>query len=635
MAEKLDTKVKDLKIKPTNEDKDRVQFLQKRFKEIEQAEKNKGLRDKLERWNKLYVPHQFGKTGLRGWQSRSAKNLAFTKIQTGLAVVIEQNPDFQFFHRTNQDKPLIPLWKTLLEYIGDVGKSIVQLKRFFFNLFKDGVAVGQVYWKYDVREVKRETSYDIETDKSEYETETIEDFNNPYWTVLERKDVYLDETATSWNPRDEHPLRDWFKRVVYDEDGFKSRFPEKKYPNVKDCKPGGDLANQDIEKTMLSIGKEQYEVLFYENKPKDKFSILCDGVLLRDRPLPYKHKQLSIFGAKLWEKAGDIDGIGICEAIENDEAMLDNLSNATIDEINLAIKQALIVGYGEELSDEELELAPNKIIRLRDPAMAKWLEKSGVGVEPFNQQAVIKGDVDDKTGISKELFGGASQRRQTATETAINREAGLRRMKTPLDNVEEAMEVKERLMIGMTKQIYAIPTNKEIQEGGIEILKYREVRLPIEKKEEGFVPSTKEEVFEINPDYLMNEPDIKIKHLSMMPISKALVKQEKMQFYSLVGNHPYTDTYKAVRNLCEYWEEDPDDWLMSEETIANMQQQAKGAMTGMEGLEKSPAEAGGANRTIAPAETGTAEVPLGRAQGGVGGKIKAGLSALTGIFTGR
>ena len=642
---KLDTNVKDLKTTPLNEDKDRVEFLQERFKQMEQAEKNKGLRDKLDRWNKLYVPHQFGKTGLKGWQSKSAKNLAFTKIQTALAVIIEQNPSFQYFQRTNQDKPLIPLWKALLEYIGDVGKSIIQLKRFFFNLFKDGTAIGQVYWKYDVRTVKRETSYNPETDKSEYEEEEIEDFNNPYWTVLERKDIYLDEKATSWNPRDEHPVRDWFKRVLYDEDEFKSRFPAKKYPKAKDCKPGGNLSMEGIDKAVLSIGKEQYEVLFYENKPKDEFSTLCHGVLLRDRPLPYKHKQLSIFGAKLWERAGDIDGIGICEAIENDEAMLDNLSNATVDEINLAIKRVLIVGYGEELSDEELQLEPNKILRLRDPSVAKWLEKSGVGAEPFNEQAVIKGDIDEKTGVSKELLGGMSQRKQTATETAINREAGLRRMKAPLDSVEDAMETKQRLMIGLTNQIYSIPTKQELKEGGMEILEqYRKVRLPLKEEGEELIPSTEETVFEINPVYLMNEPDIKIKHMSMMPISEALIKQEKMQFYSLIGSHPYIDTYKAVRNLCDAWGEDPEDWLISEEQIAQQQQMAQQAgMMGTEGMEKAPGGAGegpgagaggGATRTTAPTETGTAEVPISRGQG-VGGKVKAGLSALTGIFTGR
>ena len=633
MAKKLDSKVKDFK-KTEDKDKERVQFLQKRFKQMEQAEQNKGLRDKLDKWNRLYSPHQFGKTGLRGWQSRSAKNLSFTKIQTALAVIIEQNPGFQYFQRTNQDKPLVPLWKALLEYIGDVGKSIVQLKRFFFNLFKDGTAVGQVYWKYDVRTVKREISYDPETDKAEYKEEEIEDFNNPYWTVLERKDVYLDEKATSWNPRDEHPLRDWFKRVIYDEDEFKARFPEKKYPKARECKPGGDLSLEGIDKAMLGIGKEQYEVLFYENKSKDEFSILSNGVLLRDRPLPYKHKQLSIFGAKLWERAGDIDGIGICEAIENDEAMLDNLSNATVDEINLAIKRVLIVGYGEEMSDEELQLAPNKILRLREPGVAKWLEKSGVGVEPFNQQGVIKGDIDDKTGVSKELIGAMPQRRQTATETAINREAGLRRMKTPLENVEDAMEIKERLMIGLTNQIYNIPVKQEFSEAGMEILtEYRKVRLPLERKGAEFVPAMKEEVFEIDPAYLMNEPDIKIRHMSMMPVSKSLQRQDIMSFYSLVGNHPYTDTFKAYNKLCEAWEQDVEDWRLSEEQIAQQQQQATmgGKMTGEEGMAKSPVEGGGVTRTTTPTESGsTTEIPVGQGKQGI---FKRAFQKITGRMT--
>lgn len=623
--------------KPTKKEQKRVKELQDRFEQMKKAEDKKNLRKKLEKWDKLYVPHQFDKIGLKKWQSKSAKNIAFTKIQTAIAVLIAQNPSFQFFPRTNQDKPNIPLWEALVDYTNDVGKAKRQLKKFFFNLLKDGTAIGQEYWKHDTREVEFETSYDPEKDKSKYEEKTIEDFNNPYWTVLNREDIYLDEKATSWNPKDEHPIRDWFKVVKYDEDEFKVRFPEEKYPNAKVCKPGGELTNTEIDKTMLTVGKNQYEVLFYENKPKDQFSIVCNGVLLRDRPLPYKHKQLSIFGAKCFEKPKDVDGIGICEAIENDEAMLDTLSNTRIDQIILDIYKVLIIGYGEELEDEELELEPNKILRLRDPNVAKWSESGKVGAEPFREEAVIKADIDEKTGITKELIGAIPRRRQTATESAISREAGLRRVKTLLENVEDAMEVQCRLRIGMIKQIYNIPASKEvIKEGGMERVKhkYRTVRLPVEMKEiRGFAPAMEENVIEIIPDYLMGEPDIKIKHLSMLPISEALVKQNKMQFYSLIGNHPYTDTFKAYRNLCEAWKEDPEDWMMSEERITSMQQQARGAMTGEEGMERSPVErptgTGGVapTRATVPTEVGGAtEVPIGQRQS----IFKRFLGALTG-----
>ncbi len=637
---KLDTKEKDFKkgvggdiYKPSTKDKERIKFLQDRFKQIEEAEKKKDLRAKLEKWNAIYVPHQFNKIGLKKWQSKSAKNLAFTKIQTAVAVVVEQNPGFQFFQRTDQDKPLIPLWKSLLDYIGDVGRSFVQLKKFFFNLFKDGTAVGQVYWKYETREVQVEKSYDLEKDEAKYETKTIEDFNNPYWAVLERKDVYIDETAKTWDPKGEHPVRDWFKRIVYDKDAFENRFPETKYPNVKYCKPGGELADEGTDKVMLTTGKEQYEALFYENKPKDGFSILCNGVLLRDRPLPYKHKQLSIFGCKLFERPDDIDGIGFPEAIENDEAMLDTLSNTRLDQIILDIYKVLKVGFGEELEDYELELEPNKILRLRDPAVASWMESSKVGSEAFQEEAVIKSDIDEKTGVSKELLGGMAQRRQTATETAINREAGLRRLKTPLENVEDAMEIKERLMIGMVKQIYSVPAKKELDEGGMEILGYRKVRLPIEMEKGEFMPSTTQAVFEIRPEYLMNEPDIKIRHMSMMPISKAMVRQDVMSFYSLIGSHPYTDTFKAYNKICEAWEQDVEDWRMSEEQIAQQQQQATmgGQMLGTEGAEKSPVEGGGATRTTVPTEAGgTTEVPVGQGKQGI---FKRAFQKITGRMT--
>lgn len=619
--------------KLTAKERKRVKALQDRFEEMKAAEKKKGLRDKLNKWNKLYVPHKFDRIGLKKWQSKSAKNIAFTKVNTAYSVLIEQNPDFQYFPRTKQDRQLIPLWKTLVDYTNDVGKANRQWKKLVFNGAKDGTFVGQEYWKHDIREVKFETSYDPEKDKSEYRKETIDDFNNPYWTVLEREEVCLDEKATSWNPRDEHALRDWFKVKKYDKEGFKTRFPEDKYPNAKHCKPGGDLPQTGIDKVMLAIGKNQYEVLWYENKPKDEFSILCNGVLLRDRPLPYRHKQLSIFGGKFFERPNDIDGIGIPEAIENDEVMLDTLANTRIDQIILNIYRVLKVAYGEELEDEELELEPNKILRLRSPEVAQWMESDKIGAEAFQEEAIIKSDMDEKTGVSKELMGTMPSRKQTATETAINREAGLRRLKAPLDNIEDAMEIQCRLRIAMIKQIYSIPTSKEINEEGIEVMTYRNIRLPLKTEGKGFAEATTETAIEITPDRLMSEPDIKIKHLSTIPISKALERQKIMQFYAIIGNHPYTDTFKAFENICRAWEEDPEDWRKSEEAIIQEQQQAQGAMTGLEAQEKGPLDqgGGGATRTTEGTETGTAEVPISKDQGG----FKKFLSGITGISTGR
>lgn len=636
MAKKI-TDDKDKDYKPSAEERARVTFLQDRFQEIELAEKNKGLRDNLAKWNKLYKPHKFAKTGMKDWQSNSSKNLSFTKVQTALAVLIENNPQFQYFARTNQDKPMLLVWKYLMEYIDDVGKATAKLKQFAFNQLKDGTGVGQVYWKHDTRKVKYQTEYDPETDVAKYEDAVVEDFNNPYWTVLERKDVYIDEKARTWNPYGEHPVRDWFKIVIYDKDGFDKRFPKEKYPNAEFVKSGGELAmnTEGTDKTLLQIGKDEYVVAFYESKPEDQFSIMsADGVLLKDIPLPYRHKQLSIFGAKMFDKPEDIDGIGIPEAIENDEAMLDLLSNTRLDQIILNIYRTMIIGYGEEPEDYELELRPNGILRLRDPNAAKWMEQDKVGGEAFNEEAVIKDDVADKTGVSKELLGSGERGKQTATETAINREAGLRRLKTALDNIESAMEIKQRLMMALTKQIYAIPTKTEIDQG-IETLTYKEVRLPVNIKgvgEEMKIEEAQEEnIVEMKPSLLMNEPDIKIKHMSMMPISHALVQQEKTQFYSLIAEHPYLDAYKSVSNLCGAYNEDPNDWLKTEQQIAQEQQQALQAAQQGVPIEGGEGEgAMGPTRKAVPTEGGTASVPI---EGGQQSTFKKFFQKLTGRNT--
>ena len=154
-------------------------------------------------------------------------------------------------------------------------------------------------------------------------------------------------------------------------------------------------------------------------------------------------------------------------------------------------------------------------------------------------------------------------------------------MKTPLDSIEDALEEEGYLRLALIQQVYSTPERIEKIVGfdGFEDfqIKFRQLRLPLEKNKQGEIaPSQKDNFFEITPDDLRGEYDIKIRPMSTIPISEELEKQRKLQLFNIIAPTPYVDIYKASIELVKAFNEDPEDWLMNEEEIINIQQKAKG-----------------------------------------------------------
>lgn len=614
---------------PDDKGKKRITWLQNRWEEMDSAYKKKKLDKKWDTIDKQYHPHKYTGTGLKRWQSDNAKNIAFTKVQTALSILIDQNPERQLFAKSKAGEMKLSLWKKLLEFVDDVGNAKAQWQDFVFDASKYGTAMGQNYWRFEQREVV------IEGKK-----EKITDFNNPYWRCLPIREVRLDEKAKSWDPKSEDFPRDWFRRRVYDFSDIKRKYPEQQYPDIKFVKPGDELKDEKEMKSVMEVGKSQVEELYYESWIDDKQSVLLNGVLIKNIPIPFRHKKLSLFGANWWKRStDDIYGLGLPEVMEHDETLIDKINNTNVDQIILDIYKVLIIGLGEELEDEELELEPNKILRLRNPDAGRWLTSGEkAGRTKFDAMAAIekiKEDIDEKTGITKQLAGALVGK--TATETAINREAGLRRLKTPLDYLEQAMEWQSKLQVSTIKQIYELPGGeKEIPYEGLRglIMKrkvpiYKTLRLgvkeKIEEKQKKYEPSEKFSYIEVTPDLLFEEPDIKIKHLSTIPFSKALEEQRMIQTFSLNMKLPYTDIYKAQVRLNRCLGEDPEDWMMSEKEIIQMQKDAQGFTTGTVEKEIQPSS----ERITRGAEEGVAEVPIQQKKGGIFSKTmeKLGLTS--------
>src|SRR3990167_3451432 len=133
--------------------------------------------------------------------------------------------------------------------------------------------------------------------------------------------------------------------------------------------------------------KNLVEIYFYENRLKDLFMVVANGVPVVIEPLPVSDasgvKKLSCWLA-LWTLRHDECpyGIGIYEAIRYDQALLDRIRNQSIDQLTLSIYKMFFYQGTQALKDTgDLVISQGVGKQVLDPKNIQFLEVPGPGKE--------------------------------------------------------------------------------------------------------------------------------------------------------------------------------------------------------------------------------------------------------------
>ena len=198
----------------------------------------------------------------------------------------------------------------------------------------------------------------------------------------------------------------------------------------------------------------------------------------------------------------------------------------------------------------------------------------------MNWLASIAKQQEKDTGITTTLEGQIAGK--TAFEAAQAREMALRRMKTPLDNILDALETEAYITLTIIEDLYSLPKIKELAEPryikewnsskGQEETKTitteevpREFPLKVEKDEQGnIIESDKEEFFKIFPEDLAWEGVVKIKAQSILAQSELLEKTTKLEMANILiplFGQPQELVEKAAKQIIKAYNENPKDWL--------------------------------------------------------------------------
>lgn len=532
-----------------------------------------------------------------------AINNAFGKVNTALGILIDSSPEYIL----EEDNPKYSTTRAFVKALGEKSfrntNSLGQFKLSVHNSAKRGWFGGRTFNRqifHDARFLKGITK----TGRRAYETRLVTKMDDIQYMNLSNYNMWLDEQT---RPEDMLSTRDWMWREVWYIDDLKRTFPVDQFPNMAHVKAGGDtreniqgLFTQNTS-NMTGVSpqtqkKGMTEVYFYENQYSDTFIMECNNVMVIAEPLPQNNKKLSCtYGT--WSLRGDdtIYGIGIVEAMENDEELIDRILNMDMRQLLLTISPMGFYSGTSDMEDENLRITPGVMRRTLDPKNVSWLQ---IPQGNSTGQAAIEWletKEDAKTGITPKLAGENVDQpgNMTAFEVGVDREAGLKRLALPLKSLQYALSWEFYNRIALIQQTYTdfevehLTDEAEIHkyldevkqdrdfffienegEAGKEKFytkKWRMASLGVEKSPDGtFTESEVTKFFPIKPEYVQFTGFVTVKQDSLLTTSDALDQANTLRMTNLLvpllaGD--MNNNAKPAKQLLKSFNMDPKDWL--------------------------------------------------------------------------
>ncbi len=626
------------------------QFVKNRITELQDANQDHygvNLNELWDEADKDYVPHRLKTRGTkvvvtdedkgwranmvtlgkRDWQSDLAQSNPFVKIQIAMSILVDQNPGGVFTPYTKKYQKVTSLIKQLYQRSWEYAGSKGQLKLFVYNLAKYGWAIARTYPLKIERKVRKLVEYnEDDPDKSVYEEKTVCEYNDVFRENVDSRNAWIDDMA---KPNNHLSIRDWAWRRVFDYDDLKEKYGKYKWFQYVKKQSGitTETINDKQENTKKYQSKNLVECYFYENKQKDLFVALFggkDGVPVILEPLPIEDangvKKLSLWQTYwLLRHAESTKGIGIWEAIRYDKALLDRILNMSIDQLTLAIYKMFFYQGTQNLQETgEILIRPGVGKQVLDPSKVKWIDIPGPGKEVVTWIEMFKKMIDEASGITDPLTGEVTGK--TAFEIAQAKEAALKRLKNPFDNILEALNLEGHITIAVMNLIYSIPEVMEIADPLLirDYLKERNGDPDLDEREDitdengnvstkfrakiyrefplntdtdaqnNLIETNQTKFFRIKPKYLEWDGIINIKAQSLLTPSKQVEKALDLEFWNMFiplltqleqermlktqiaqGVPPEIDNLphgKAAKELAKLYDKDPrdvfpDDWM--------------------------------------------------------------------------
>lgn len=626
-------------------------YVKQRMGEMQDFRKELKLEQRWKQADEEYVPHEldFGTTrkrfetdqdtGLRSrmvpvgdstqqWRQASSAPTLLAKIQTAVSIIIDQQPEADLVALLKKYIATTDLAYALWKRNWEITNAKEKLKLVIFNLIKYGWAPQRTFprqIRYPKRVLAQKDTENPENDK--YEESEVEWFNDVDREPLNPFLTWIDEMSKPYDP---FSTNEAYFEIDYSYDNFQIEFG--KYPNSK-CVPRNSAMNRSEDdagntnrqtvarsQSVTNQNKARQDIVtvgFFESRTKDLFAITvpAHGIVVYNSPMPNDDGYLSVTHTMWILRSANLPyGVSLWEIIRQNKGLYDKMKNMTMDQLVLSImKFGYFSGNSTALGDGKIEIIPGQARQITTAGgnakeAVSWMEIPGPGEEAWKGIEAVSSMMDDESGISPTLEGEITGK--TLGEILHAKEAALKRLKVPVDNICWLIEQDAYLTLSWMSQVYTIPQEKEFAStaelmayeaeeqithnelfaindedgeptGAVKATFLPQLSLHLEDRDGKLNQSKQSKFFQVGKDIKPNQLKwrgiFKVIPRSIIDSSQELMKASKMEMFNMLTpllQFPPELVAKAVEQILKVNEEDPADWLP--DTWVQYLQQANG-----------------------------------------------------------
>ena len=495
------------------------------------------FKEKWDRFYNMYRSH-LNDTAYP-WQSNIWVPYSFSTIETLAPRMLANRPQIDVMPREAADEQYADIQSKLIDFEWEAMNADDIMEGAVKSQLMYGTAIVKVYWKTDKAQVVKkeqvdETFPELGTVEEEVE-ETI--FDGPEIELVDLYDFF-------WDPRaiDMESAR-WVAHRTYQTfDHLEQLQKEGVYKNVALLKDA-TLVSGDDEKASRrgTLGVAMPDELASKNEGKNVIELIeywedekvitvaNRGIVIRDEANPYRHGKKPFVRIVDQSVPHEFLGIGELEPIETLQYELNDRRNQRMDNITLVLNKMWKIKNGANVDEDELVSDAGGVVHTDDMAGIEALQMPDVTSSSYNEETLIKGDIQQTTGVSDFTRGVGSESlgNDTATGISLIQEAGNARFKLKIRNLEAGIEEIGRMMVSLNEQFLT-------EEKSIRVL-----------GDEGIEWTT------IKPDDMRGNFDVMVQSGSTLPSNEAVERKQTMEMFQIFAGDPEVDQRELKRMVLD------------------------------------------------------------------------------------
>lgn len=488
-------------------------------------------RNKWDRFYKLYK-NVLDETNYP-WQSNVFVPMAFSTVETVVPRLVSNRPEIDIMPREKSDEAHAKIMSQLIDYQWDMMNMNVMMPEAVKEMCIYGTVILKTGWKF----TKKQTTKKELADEEMPELGTVDNeseevlYDAPTVELVDLYDFFPDPSGDSIDR-----MKWCIHRTVRDLAYLKKMQSMKIYKNIGLIDSGTSTPEDDDEKSsrratdgisLPPLLDDSVELLEYWED--DRVVVIANrSVVIRDEKTPFRHGKKPFISCVDQKVPHEFYGIGEIEPIETLCYELNDRRNQRMDNVTLILNRMWKIKNSANVDEDELVSDAGGVVHTDDMDGLDVLAMPDVTASSYQEEALIKGDIQQTSGVTDYTKGANSgtSGNDTATGISLLQEAGNARFRMKAQNIEDQL-IKRlgEFMVSMNEQFVTEPqVLRIVGDDGIEWK-------------------------QIKPEEIQGQFDVMVVAGSTLPVNEAIDKKQTMEMFSLFNGNPLVDQRELLRTV--------------------------------------------------------------------------------------